>query len=275
MIGGPVTFDAYAERIRALPAGALSRTALLGPAFRLHREETFSVFYAPFDYVHRPARVALVGITPGWQQMEIAYRVARAGLHAGRSASEIGRVVKAQASFAGMRRRLGGWLDELGLADHLGLAHADELFGRGRELLHTTSAIRCPVIRANGENWNGSAPSPTGAPILLDHLNDLLAPELDEVQHALIVPLGSAVTKAMRDLVAGGRLDERRVLLGFPHPSGLNTRGPRVFAQNRDSLRRQVDAWFRRRTPAPQPQRRSSGWRGRAASRALLPSERP
>ena len=237
-------YGRYLDRIRALPPGALSREGLLGGRFRLHHEPTFSIHYAPFDYIHRPAKVALVGISPGWQQMEIAFRVARAQLARGASAESAARAVKDQASFAGMRNRLSGWLDELELHDRLAVASSAELFGGARRLLHTTSAVRYPVIRADGDNWSGSRPSPTTSPVLRRYLHELLAPELAEVPDALIVPLGSAVAGAMRELITSAELDERRVLLGFPHPSGLNTRGPRVFAEQRSALRRQIRAWF-------------------------------
>ena len=32
----------------------------------MHQEEGLAVYYAPFDYVTEGAKVAVVGITPGW-----------------------------------------------------------------------------------------------------------------------------------------------------------------------------------------------------------------
>ncbi len=34
------------------------------------------MYYAAFDHVNEDAKVAVVGITPGWNQMEIAHRAA-------------------------------------------------------------------------------------------------------------------------------------------------------------------------------------------------------
>ena len=50
---------------------------LLTAEFLLDTEGALRVYYAPFDVVNVSARVCIVGITPGWQQMEIAFRVSR------------------------------------------------------------------------------------------------------------------------------------------------------------------------------------------------------
>ena len=241
----PVDVERFLEDIRALPAGELSREQLLTPEFRLHEDSGFSVYYAPFDYIRPRAKLALVGITPGWQQMEIAFRTARARLRGGDDPNEAFRAAKAQASFAGgMRRRLCGWLDNLALPESLGVASSEELFGPADDMLHATSAVRYPVIKSNGENWSGSGPSPTTAPVLRGFIHNVLADELAQVPDALVVPLGAAVSKALGDLVVAGKLDERRVLAGFPHPSGLNMRGPAVFRAGRNRMRAQVLGWF-------------------------------
>jgi hypothetical protein len=241
----PVDAERFLEGVRALPAGKLSREQLLTPEFRLHEDPGFSVYYAPFDYINRPAKLALVGITPGWRQMEIAFRTARACLRSGDDPNDALRAAKGQASFAGgMRRRMCGWLDDLALAESLGVASSEELFGPANHLLHATSAVRYPVIKSNGENWSGSGPSPTAAPVLRGFIHNVLANELGQVPDALIVPLGAAVSKALSDLVVAGQLDERRVLAGFPHPSGLNMRGPAVFRAGRNTMRAQVRGWF-------------------------------
>lgn len=41
------------------------------------------VHYAPFHYLNENARVVLMGLTPGWTQMEKAFRAAKLGMEKG------------------------------------------------------------------------------------------------------------------------------------------------------------------------------------------------
>ena len=43
---------------------------------RLFADDRISVFYAPFDALNPGARVIVLGLTPGWQQAQIAFTVA-------------------------------------------------------------------------------------------------------------------------------------------------------------------------------------------------------
>src|SRR5262245_61972045 len=134
--------DRYAPLIRALPAkDPYGKGDLLTPAFLLHEEGELRTYSAPFDHVNGSARVVLLGITPGRAQTEIAFRVAREALPAGRRPALASRLAKAAASFAGqMRTNLLAMLDEPGLPDLLGIpASAALLAGRG-DLVHTSSA---------------------------------------------------------------------------------------------------------------------------------------
>jgi hypothetical protein len=46
------------------------------------------MFYAPFDSINRSTKIAVVGVAPGFQQMEIAIRVVRQALHQGATAKK-------------------------------------------------------------------------------------------------------------------------------------------------------------------------------------------
>ena len=62
-------------------------------------------------------------------------------------------VPKLTASFSGaMRSNLIAMLDGIGVAQHLGLKSAAELFTPGGERVHLTSALRYPVFK-DGENY--------------------------------------------------------------------------------------------------------------------------
>jgi hypothetical protein len=86
------------------------------------------MYYAPFEWVNDSARVALVGLTPGFMQMCLAFEASRDTLALGASDQEALRAAKAAASFAGMRVRLVTWLDELAVPEWLGISSASDLF---------------------------------------------------------------------------------------------------------------------------------------------------
>ena len=60
----------------------------------------------------------------------------------------------------------------------------------------------------------------------------------------LIVPLGQAVSEALAYLVERGVLDQRRCLIGLPHPSGANARRERLFEERKSGLELQLRSWF-------------------------------
>lgn len=154
-------FDVFAPSIRALPnRERLNKDDLLTSEFRLYHDERLAVYYAPFDYVNEGAKVAVVGITPGWTQMEIAHRSASRDLRAGLVSEEALRRAKQWASFAGsMRKNLVAMLDDLGLPACLGVKSTETLFAEDHALLHTTSMIRYPVF-VKGRNYAGHSPNP-------------------------------------------------------------------------------------------------------------------
>jgi hypothetical protein len=185
-------FEAFAPRIAALPPHPqYEKSDLLAPEFRLHAEPTLAIYYAPFDHVNTDARVVLVGITPGWTQMEIGYREAHLALLAGQTMDTVCARAKAEASFAGpMRGNLVSMLDDIGLPVALGITTCEALFGKAGALLHTTSAIRYPVF-VDGENYTGHRPKPLRTQILRDMARSLLMEELRQIPDALVIPLGA------------------------------------------------------------------------------------
>jgi hypothetical protein len=212
----------------------------------------FAVHYAPFDHINIEARVVLVGLTPGWQQTRLAVETARDRLRAGDSDETVLWAVKQQASFAGMRDRLAQWLDGIGVASALRISSAAELFSSWAQLLQTTSAIRYPVFCPGDTNWSGTNPS-IAEPALRDLVRRALAPELESLPGALVVPLGVAVQTGLHDLVERDELDPSRCLFGFPHPSGANATGPRRYAEARQRLSAVVDHWAGRPVSAKRP----------------------
>lgn len=235
----------YDAAIRALPSlRAYTPEHLLTDSFRLYRDTELEMFYAPFETTNRSARIVIVGITPGFKQMEIAIRSARVSLISGGTISEACVEAKAHASFAGtMRVNLLAMLNGIGLREGLGIPDCGRLFDVFQYQLHTTSAIRYPVF-VRGENYTGHAPRPLRNSMLREMVFTVLAPELAAVPDALIVPLGKAVEECLSELIRSGLLSPERCLFGFPHPSGGNGHRKRLFAQNQEMLKTKIANWF-------------------------------
>ncbi len=241
----PPLFERFASSIRSLPSLAKYQPEhLCTPTFRLYSDRRIELFYAPFDFVNKSAKVAVIGITPGFQQMEIAFRAARTALVSGKTAAEACNQAKAAAAFAGrMRRNLISMLGEIGLHRWLGLSDPASLFSGHLSLVHTTSAIRYPVF-VHGANYTGHAPPILRHPVLRAMVFEVLCPELTEVPGALLIPLGKAVEECLCALVSAGLLGRERCLLGFPHPGGGNGHRIGQFELNMDKLKTEAADWF-------------------------------
>jgi hypothetical protein len=240
----PPLFESYAEAVGGLlERYRLLKTDLLVKRFQIFGGENLEVYYAPFDSVNVRAKVIIIGITPGWTQMEIAFRRAKAVLRNGGTMAEAVQTAKAEASFAGaMRSNLVRMLDEIGLQKALRLESCCDLFGSSNHLVHTTSAVRHPVF-VHGRNYTGHSPDLLSHPVLARYVTAALAPELTALSKALVVPLGECVNQVLRHLIQAGVVTAERCLLGFPHPSAANGHRRIQFEQRRDSFVRVCMEW--------------------------------
>ena len=194
-----------------------------------------AVYYAPLEWQNPDARLAIVGVTPGFTQMEIAIRVARRELLAGADPGTACKQAKCAASFAGpMRQNLVQMLDDLKLAVLLG-CKAEALFTTSSGLLHTTSAVRFPVF-IEGRNYTGSRPRLVSFTFLMKYVRETLAPELGGLRRAAFLPLGKAAEEALRRLEDEGLIPVGRTLYGFPHPSGANGHRMRQYNSSKAAL---------------------------------------
>src|SRR6266849_6053191 len=93
--------------IRSLPERSeYTRADLLVAAIKIAEEssEGLVIYDAPIGWVNTSARVALIGVTPGFTQMQIVYHAARRHLLAGASREDACRLAKYEASFGGPMR---------------------------------------------------------------------------------------------------------------------------------------------------------------------------
>lgn len=219
------------------------RSQLLTARFRISQIRDFDIYYAPFDYINTDAPVTLVGVTPGWTQMNRSFVVARDQIEKGSNDQQILREAKRVASFSGtLRTNLVSMLDGIGLPAALNIPSSSVLFEpEGEDLLHSTSAIRYPVFK-NGQNYSGRNPLISKAPFFGEYSQRLVG-ELEAVPKALIVPLGKSVEGTLSQLVDANRIDGSRIMFGFPHPSGASPSRPRLYAESQEEMSKTVERW--------------------------------
>jgi hypothetical protein len=202
------------------------------PEFEIPELNTskLKTFYAPFDYVNANAKLVLVGITPGAEQMNRALLAACQSLHAGHSDKDVLQQAKLAASFSGgMRNVLYGLLDKYRINEYLGIESCEELWGESNHDVHFTSTLRNPTFIAKDlKNYTGGSPVALDKHPLLKRHIQTLAVELNASKDSLIIPLGEKVVRVIQMMVDEKLLPLSRVLnfegrvAEFPHPSKSN-----------------------------------------------------
>ncbi len=121
----------YRHVIEKLPnKEKLTKEDLFIEELLVDRKGNVEVFYAPHnEYINKEAKIMIVGITPGFEQMTTAIGIAKRGLNAGIDISEIQRECKSQARFSGaIRRNLVSMMDEIAFNKILRVKSCSELF---------------------------------------------------------------------------------------------------------------------------------------------------
>ena len=195
--------------------------------FLLKKEKNIEIYYAPFDYINSKAKIVIVGITPGLQQMLQSYEV----INQGKSLKE----VKDLSSFKGsMRTGLIKYLDELEINTILKIKSCESLFNKNSKYLHTTSLVKYPVFD-KGKNYSGV--NILKKKILIEFIEKNFLKELKTLKKAIIIPLGNTVSSTIEYLNNKYDLKLACFLKGFPHPSGANARKNIQFKENKRNMK--------------------------------------
>ena len=211
----------FLKQIRSLKK--INKSTVTNKNFLIKREDNIEIYYAPFDYINSKAKIMIVGITPGLQQMLQSFEA----VNEGRSLKE----VKDLSSFKGsMRTTLIKYLDALNINKKLKIKSCESLFNTNSKYLHSTSLIKYPVFD-KGRNYSGSGL--LKKKILLDFLETYFVKELKKLDKTIIVPLGNTVSSTIDYLNNEFKLNLKCFLKGFPHPSGLNVRKDIQFKENK------------------------------------------
>ena len=211
----------FLKQIRSLKK--INKSTVTNKNFLIKREDNIEIYYAPFDYINSKAKIMIVGITPGLQQMLQSFEA----VNEGRSLKE----VKDLSSFKGsMRTTLIKYLDALNINKKLKIKSCESLFNINSKYLHSTSLIKYPVFD-KGRNYSGSGL--LKKKILLDFLEEHFVKELKKLDKTIIIPLGNTVSSTIDYLNNEFKLNLKCFLKGFPHPSGLNVRKDIQFKENK------------------------------------------
>ena len=215
----------YLKKIKSLKK--INKSTITSNKFLVKKEGNIKVYYAPFDYVNSKAKIMIVGITPGLQQMLQSFQV----INEGKSLKE----VKNLSSFKGsMRTSLIKYLDELEVNKKLKIKSCESLFNKNSKYLHTTSLVKYPVFD-QGKNYSGA--NILKKKILIEFIEKNFLKELKTLKKAIIIPLGNTVSSTIEYLKNKYDLKLACFLEGFPHPSGANARKNIQFKENKRNMK--------------------------------------
>lgn len=215
---------------------------ILTKEFLIEREGDIEIYYAPHnEYTNPRARIFIIGITPGFQQMSTAIAVAKKGLSLHQPLEQIQYNCKAAGRFSGViRNNIIQMLDELELPKILEVTSVSELFAGKDELLHTVSLIPYSVF-VKKQNYSGHTPKLLKNVMLAKYIYGNFLEEYNSLktkETVLLIPLGRAVEEVLIHLEGEGLISKNQILLGFPHPSGANVNRIQQFQENK---RRMMD----------------------------------
>ena len=240
----------YKEAIKELPLkNKYTKEELLIDKFLVDKENNIEIYYAPHnEYLNPKAKVFIIGITPGFQQMSTAIATARKELEVSDNIEEIQYKCKVAARFSGsLRKNIISMLDGIELNNIFNLESCSQLFEEEDYLLHTISLIPYPVF-VKKENYTGHTPKLIKSKFLMKYIYDNFINEfkkLEKSEEILLISLGKAVEEVLIKLKEDGVIKEEQILMGFPHPSGANVNRVTQFEANKDNMIKFIKKHFK------------------------------
>lgn len=237
----------YIDKIKELPLDkSYTKEELLIEDFLIEKHKDIEIYYAPHnEHINPKAKVFIVGITPGFQQMSTAMKEARICIEKGIDIEETKYLCKVAGRFSGsLRKNIISMLDEIKLNEALKIESSSELFEDKDYLLHTISLIPYPVF-VKGKNYTGHTPKLIKSEFLMKYVNENFIDEFSNLENVFIIPLGRAVEDVLSDLINKKILKEEQVLKGFPHPSGANVNRLVQLEENKGEMINSIKRIFR------------------------------
>lgn len=238
----------YIDTIKKLPLkNKYTKEELLTKDLLIEKEDNIEIYYAPHnEYMNEKAKVFIIGITPGFQQMSTAIAEARKELEITDNIEEIQYKCKVAGRFSGsLRKNIIKMLDEIELNKALNINSTEELFYRKDYLLHTVSLIPYSVF-VKKQNYSGHTPKLIKSEFLMKYVYDNFINELKSLnnfENILLIPLGRAVEEVLVELEDEGIINKNQILKGFPHPSGANVNRVKQLEENKEELTEFILNW--------------------------------
>lgn len=231
----------YKTIIKKLPMkDKYTKDELLTEDFLIDKENNIEIYYSPHnEYINPKAKILIVGITPGFIQMNTAISVARKELEVSNNIEDIQYKCKVAGRFSGaLRKNIISMLDEIKLNKALNIDSSSELFDKKDYIMHTVSLIPYPVF-VKKQNYTGHTPKLLKSNFLMKYIYDNFINEInkiDDFENILLIPLGKAVEEILCKLKDEGFIKENQILKGFPHPSGANVNRLVQLEENKESM---------------------------------------
>ena len=241
------TLNEYISKIKSLPIkNKYTKEEIFTQDFLIDKDNRLEIYYAHHnEYINSKAKIFIIGITPGFQQMSTAMATAREGIENGKSIEDIKYDCKVAGRFSGiLRKNIISMLDEINLNKSLNINSCDELFKEKDYLLHTTSLIPYPVF-FKGNNYTGHSPKLMKSEFLMKYVYENLIENIEKLGDVLIIPLGKAVEEVLDDLVNKNIIEKDQILRGFPHPSGANAHRLTQLRDNKENMIKIIESYIK------------------------------
>jgi len=209
-------FDQFAPALKRL--GSRGQHS---PEFSLGKDRLYELRYIPFEHINRDAQLVIVGITPGPNQITLAYDTAQSLLLSGAGREQILEAVKKTGGFGGpaMRPNLLRMLRHFPFNRILGIKDVATLWSTDAHLLHSTSVVPHAVFEGR-KPFNGKFQAILQSPLLKQCFLDGFVASLAQLRSdAVYVALGDTPKAALEWCVSQGYLRSQQVLGAFCHPS--------------------------------------------------------
>ncbi len=228
-------FERYSPAIRRLgPAGADSSELVI------EKNGRDILRYIPFEHVNADAKLVIVGITPGPNQLRLAYSEAQRLMAAGTATATLLHEVKKLGAFGGsaMRPNLLRYLRHFKFDKILGIAEVESLWQENAGLFHATSVIPNAAFTTTpggGESmFAGSFAYLMASSLFRQCFMDGFVSTLRDINpDALYIGLGDCPADALQWCVDNGYLQARQCLGSFCHPSTSGGSAPSVYIRDK------------------------------------------
>lgn len=179
------------------------------------------VYYIPFEWTNPEAKLVVVGITPGPNQLELAYRTASSKIKVGLDDEGILKAAKMHGAFGGasMRPNLIRMMEHFGFADLFGVDRVEDFWGSRADMFMGTSVVPHAAFR-RGKPFAGSFEDIMKSNALTECFLYDFVPSLKGIpETAKFVALGDTPLQALAWCVRNRHLQEHQVMGAFAHPS--------------------------------------------------------